>query len=76
MADIGRVRLKATGRSTISSQNFSVTPNVAVSDLSDATAAGAENGYALIYNSSTGKFEPQRVVATDVELASIVGGSF
>lgn len=76
MADIGRVRLKASGRSTISSQNFSVTPNVAVSDLSDATSVGAENGYALIYNSTSGKFEPKAVVATDVELATITGGSF
>lgn len=76
MADIGRVRLRATGRSTISSQNFEVTPNVSIDNVNGVSTTGAENGYALVYNSSTGKFEPQQVVATGVEVASIVGGSF
>lgn len=76
MADIGRVRLKATGRSTISSQNFEVTPNVSLSQVQGVSTVGAENGYTLVYNSTTNVFEPQAIVATDVELARIIGGSF
>ena len=76
MADIGRVRLRATGRSTISSQNFEVTPNVSLNQVGGVSTTGAENGYALVYNSSTGKFEPKEVVATGVEIATITGGSF
>jgi len=76
MADIGRVRLRASGRSTISSQNFEVTPNVSLSQINDVSTTGVQNGWTLVYNSTTGKFESQAVVATDVELASIRGGSF
>jgi len=76
MADIGRVRLRASGRSTISSQNFEVTPNVSLSGISDVSTTGVQNGYTLVYNSTTNKWEPSEIVATDVELATITGGSF
>jgi len=76
MADIGRVRLRATGRSTISSQNFEVTPNVSIDDVNGVSTTGVQNGYTLVYNSTTNVFEPKAIVATDVELATITGGSF
>lgn len=76
MADIGRVRLRAAGRSTISSQNFEVTPNVSLDQINDVTTAGVQNGYTLVYNSTTNKFEPKAIVATGIEIASIIGGSF
>jgi hypothetical protein len=76
MADIGRVRLKATGRSTISSQNFEVTPNVSIDQVNGVSTTGVQNGYTLVYNSTTNKFEAKENIATDVELANIIGGSF
>jgi len=76
MADIGRVRLRASGRSTISSQNFEVTPNVSLSGISDVSTTGVQNGYTLVYNSTTNKWEPSEIVATGVEIATITGGSF
>ena len=76
MADIGRVRLRATGRSTISSQNFEVTPNVSIDNVNGVSTTGVQNGYTLVYNSTTNVFEPKAIVATDVELATITGGSF
>lgn len=76
MADIGRVRLRASGRSTISSQNFEVTPNVSINEVNGVSTAGVQNGYTLVYNSVTEKFEAKENIATDVEVESIVGGSF
>lgn len=76
MADIGRVRLKATGRSTISSQNFEVTPNVSIGEVNGISTTGVQNGYTLVYNSTTNNFEAKENVATDVEIANIIGGSF
>lgn len=76
MADIGRVRLRASGRSTISSQNFEVTPNVSINEVNGVSTAGVQNGYTLVYNSVTEKFEAKENIATDVEVDSIVGGTF
>ena len=76
MADIGRVRLRASGRSTISSQNFEVTPNVSINEVNGVSTAGVQNGYTLVYNSVTEKFEAKENIATDVEVDSIIGGTF
>lgn len=76
MADIGRVRIKATGRSTITSQNFEVTPNVSLSEINDVSIGNVQDKYGIIYNASSGKFEAQEIIATDVELDSIIGGTF
>jgi len=60
-------------RSVIAAQNFAPKPNVALVELTDVNATGAENGQGLIYNSVTGKFEANTVTATVV---SVNGGSF
>ena len=73
MAGITAV-LKQPTRSLVVSQNFVGTPNVSISQVQGVTTSGVENGYALVYNSSTGNFEPQAIVATAV--SQITGGSF
>ena len=60
-------------RSVIAAQNFAPKPNVALVELTDVNATGAENGQGLIYNSVTGKFEANTVTAT---VTSVFGGSF
>ena len=60
-------------RSVIAAQNFAPKPNVALVELTDVNATGAENGQGLIYNSVTGKFEANTVTATVV---SVNGGAF
>lgn len=76
MADIGRVRIKATGRSTITSQNFEATPNVSLSEINDVSIGNVQDKYGIIYNASSGQFEAQEIIATDIELDSIIGGTF
>ena len=71
MAITGIVRQQT--RSVIAAQNFAPKPNVALVELTDVNATGAENGQGLIYNSVTGKFEANTVTATVV---SVNGGAF
>ena len=44
-------------RSVIAAQNFAPKPNVSLSEISDVSTAGVENGDALIFNSATNRFE-------------------
>jgi hypothetical protein len=60
-------------RSVVSAQNFAPKPNVALVELTDVTATGPQNGQAIIFNSSTGKFEANTITATVI---SIFGGNF
>ena len=60
-------------RSVVSAQNFAPKPNVALVELTDVNATGAENGQGLIYNSVTGKFEANNVTAV---VTSVFGGNF
>ena len=63
-------------RSVISAQNFVPKPNVALVELTDVTATGAQspqNGQAIIFNSSTGKFEANTILS---KVLSVDGGRF
>ena len=60
-------------RSVVSAQNFAPKPNVALVELTDVAATGPQNGQAIIFNSSTGKFEANTITATVI---SIFGGNF
>ena len=73
MANIGTVRIKSATRSTIVAQNFAPKPNVSLSEINDVSVTGVENGDALVYNSTTGKFEAQTITAT---VTSVIGGTF
>ena len=71
MAITGIVRQQT--RSVIAAQSFAPKPNVALVELTDVNATGAENGQGLIYNSVTGKFEANNVTAV---VTSVFGGNF
>jgi hypothetical protein len=60
-------------RSVVAAQNFAPKPNVALVELTDVTATGPQNGQAIIFNSTTGKFEANTITAT---VTSIQGGNF
>jgi hypothetical protein len=70
---IGRVKVTQSTRSTIVAQNFAPKPEVSLAQLNDVDTQGVQNGQALIFNSATGKYEANTIVATVV---SIVGGTF
>jgi hypothetical protein len=65
--------VRQQNRSTIVSQNFAPKPNVSISDVSGISVSGVENGQSLIYNSSSGKFEANTIVASVV---AVNGGVF
>ena len=71
MAITGIVRQQT--RSVVAAQNFAPKPNVALSELTDVNAVGAQNGQGVIYNSATNKFEANNVTAV---VTSVFGGNF
>jgi hypothetical protein len=73
MAVIGKVKIGQTNRTTIVSSNFKPKPNVALTELTDTSLTGVQDGQVIQYNSTTGKFEANTVTATVV---SVNGGSF
>ena len=73
MANIGKVTIRQPNRSTIVAQNFTPKPNVSLAEINDVSTTGVQDGYALVYNSATGKYELQQITATVTE---ITGGTF
>lgn len=74
-SSVGAVSIRQTSRSTIASQNFAPKPNVALNEVSGVTTTGAQNGYALVYNSTTNVWEPQAIEAATT-IAQLSGGTF
>ncbi len=69
---IGRVRIGQRQSTTIASPNWAVKSNISLSDITDVSTANVENGYVLVYNSVTDKYEMQQVL----ELNTVSGGTF
>lgn len=73
MPTIGKVVVQQGIRSTVVSQNFKPKPNVALAEIVDVTTTGVEDGYGLVYNSATGKYEMKQIIAT---VTTVIGGTF
>lgn len=75
MATIGKVTVNTPKRTIIVSQDFKAKPNVSLSEIGgvDTVTVATENGFALVYNSATGNYEPQAVTAS---VTQIDGGRF
>lgn len=69
---IGRVRIGQRQSTTITSPNWSVKNNIALADIVDVSTANVEDGFALIYNSVTDRYEMHPVT----EFPNISGGTF
>jgi len=69
---IGRVRIGQRQSTTIASPNFAVKTNIALADITDVSTENVENGYVLVYNSVTDKYEMQQVL----EINNLSGGRF
>jgi hypothetical protein len=76
MADIGKVTIKTSGRSTISAPDFKTTPALTVPELTDVTVVGLENSYGIFYKSASNTWAAGPVIATETEIAVIKGGGF
>lgn len=70
---IGRATIKSSPKTAIAADTFAPKPNVSLSEISDVSTAGVENGDALVFNSATNKFEAKTVTASVTE---VFGGTF
>ncbi len=70
---IGRATIKSSPKTAIAADTFAPKPNVSLSEISDVSTAGVENGDALIFNSATNRFEANTVQAF---VSEVVGGTF
>ena len=70
---IGRATIKSSPKTAIAADTFGLKPNVSLSEISDVSTIGVENGDALVFNSATNKYEAKTVTATVTE---IIGGTF
>ena len=73
---LGPVTVGATTRTTIANLNFKPKPNVALAEIVDVSTVGVEDGYALIYNSDTSKYEAQSIANVAINITTITGGTF
>lgn len=72
--NIGQVKVTQPVRSTIAAQNFAPKPNVTMSEIADVDTAGVEDGFTLVFNSDTGKYEAS--AAPPATVTEIKGGNF
>ena len=70
---IGRATIKSSPKTAIAADTLAPKPNVSLSEISDVSLTGVENGDALVFNSTTNKFEAQTVTASVTE---VFGGTF
>ena len=75
MANIGKVTVQQQNRSVIVSDKFKAKPNVTLNEVNGVSTAGAENGYTLVYNSTTDTWEPRSIEAATT-IAQLSGGTF
>lgn len=72
MANNIRVKIGSNKRTTIVNPNYEIKANVSMGEIFDVSTANVENGYTLVYNSVTKKYE----VSPILELDNIKGGNF
>jgi hypothetical protein len=73
---LGPVTVGATSRTTVANLNFKPKPNVALAEIADVSTTDVQDGFALVYSSSTGKYVTQSLANTDISIRSITGGTF
>lgn len=70
---IGRATVKSSPKTTITADTFAPKPNVSLSEINDVDTTGVQNGDALVFNSTTNKFETKTVTAS---VSEVIGGTF
>jgi hypothetical protein len=72
---IGGAAIQQRTRSTVVSQRFDPKPNVSFNEVNGVTTVGAQDGYTLVFNSTTNIWEPQSIEAATT-IQQITGGTF
>ena len=73
---IGKATVRQPTRSVISSENFAPKPNVSLGEVADVSTTGVQDGYTLIFNSTSGKFEAKPASDVTATVTEIIGGTF
>lgn len=73
---IGRATVTSPTRTAIAAQNFTPKPNVSFSDVQGVSTSGVQDGYTLIFNSTTNNFEAQPAADVTATITQITGGTF
>ncbi len=73
---LGPVTVGATTSTTVANLNFKPKPNVALAEIADVSTTDVQDGFALVYSSSTGKYVTQSIANAAISIASITGGTF
>lgn len=73
---IGSVVVAQPNRTAVVDSNFKPKPNVSLSEINDVSTANIANGFTLIYDSTTDNFVFRPINSDDIDITSIVGGSF
>lgn len=73
---ISRAIVRSPTRTAIAAQNFAPKPNVSLSEINDVSTVGLQNGFTLVFNSATGKFEAQSPADLTGTITEIFGGTF
>lgn len=68
------VRIRQATQTTIANPNFEPKPNVSLDELVDVETAGVQDGYSIVYNSTTQKYEASPILVTEID--SVQGGTF
>lgn len=74
--NIPTVKVKGTGQTSIVYPGFAPKVNVGINDVIGLSSVAPENGYTFIYNSQTQNFEASPVNSADLNITSIIGGTF
>lgn len=71
-----KVKLRSTAKTSIVSPQYKPDLNITTKDIKDFNTNNTQNGFTLVYNSQTQKYEASPVVLSDVTVDLVYGGTF
>lgn len=72
--DIGKVKVRQPLQTSVVAPGFDPDLQIYMGDILDVDESDKQNGYTLIYNSVTGKYETKAI--EELAVANIFGGTF
>jgi hypothetical protein len=72
--DIGKVTVQQPKQSSVVAPGFDPDVQIYMGDILDVDDSTLQNGYTLIYNATTGKYETKAI--DELAVANIFGGTF
>ena len=75
MPELGKVTVFQPNRTTITSPNYKPKPNISLAEINDVSVDNPQNGYLLVYNSISNRYEISPAT-TIIGSLPIDGGTF